>query len=421
MRQDDSGIADSTALFRSSATRSASDRLFGSVTVIVPPSGFMALTVAVLALVTLGYVAWCVEIPQRTRAVGILMPPDGLLEIVASMSGRVGNIVVSEGQDVKAGDLLLNITSDTQHHADLKLRALRSEITLLAMMHERQQTIDQSRSLSLDGKLASLNKRLAVAKSEFRLQREQVALNRRRLTRRQDLAGKGTIAVDVLDQQRVALLQAKARSAVIKHAILGYEQEIGETIRARADAADEMERRKIRHELEIRRKRNELLEQQQLLSREIRAPESGMVARLNVRAGAPVVSGQTLLKVYRPHQELEAWLYLSSAKAGFLRAGQVVELRLDAYPHQLFGTSSAVVKSVSSIAIVPRDLSVPLTLSGPVFEVRAKLNESTIRAFDASWPLAPGTSFQADLVQRRYRLYEWLLRAIGHGSGEQRA
>ena len=86
-----------------------------------------------------------------------------------------------------------------------------------------------------------------------------------------------------------------------------------------------------------------------------------------------------------------------------------------------FGTSSAVVISVSSVAIVPREVRVPLALSGPVFEVRAKLSQSHVQAFNANWSLVPGTSFQADLVQRRYRLYEWLLRAVGSGSSDNRA
>ncbi len=63
----------------------------------------------------------------------------------------------------------------------------------------------------------------------------------------------------------------------------------------------------------------------------------------------------------------------------------------------------------------------PLALTGPVFEVRASLNETHIKAFNATWPLAPGTSFQADLVQRRYRLFEWLLRVVATGSGDQGA
>jgi membrane fusion protein len=408
-------------LFRESAMRSAAYRLFGSVTVIVPPSGVLALAVGLLAMLALGFVAWYVEIPQRARAIGVLMPPDGLLDVVASASGRVGNISVNEGQAINAGELLLNISSGQEQLANVQLQSLQAEIALLAQAHARQLAIDNSRLLALDERLHSVDKRLAVARREYELQQDQVELFERRLTRREGLASNGNLSVDALDQERSSLLQARSRHAAIGHSVLEYEQDVAAMLRARSDAVNEAERENILHDLERRRLQRQVDEYEHLINQEIRATEDGVVARINVHPGAAVVAGEILVKVYKPQRGLEAWLYLPSAKAGFLQAGQVVQLRLQAYPHQLFGTSSAVVTSVSSVAIVPAEVSVPLALSGPVFEVRARLKETHIKAFNAIWPLAPGTSFQADLVQRRYRLYEWLLRIIASGSGDHRA
>lgn len=420
MRQDVTEKARVTTLFRESATRSASNRLFGSVTVIVPPSGMVAMTVAVLSMLLLGFVAWTVEIPQRVRAVGVLMPPHGLLDVVATAAGRITNIAVSEGQLVSAGDLLVNITTDQEQLAILQMQSLQAESAMLGEAHARQVAIDNSRLLAFGERLDSISKRRAVAKTEYELQQDQVALFERRLTRRQGLASTGNLAADVLDQERSSLLQARARRAAIGHAMLEYEQDIAAILRARAEAVNAVQREKILHDLELRRLRRQVDKHKHLINQEIRASEDGIVARVNVRPGAAVTAGEVLVKVYQPHQGLEAWMYLSSAKAGFLQTGQVVQLRLHAYPYQLFGTSTAVITSVSSVAIVPGEVKVPLALTGPVFEVRAKLNETDIKAFNKIWPLAPGISFQADLVQRRYRLYEWLLRAIANGDGDQR-
>ena len=420
MRQDVTEKARVTTLFRESATRSASNRLFGSVTVIVPPSGMVAMTVAVLSMLLLGFVAWTVEIPQRARAVGVLMPPNGLLDMVATAAGKITNIAVSEGQLVNAGDLLVNITTDQEQLAIIQMQSLQAESALLGEAYARQVAIDSSRLLAFGERLDSISKRRAVAETEYELQQDQVALFERRLRRRQGLASTGNLAADVLDQERSSLLQARARRAAIGHAMLEYEQDIAAILRARAEAVNEVERENILHDLEQRRLRRQVDKHKHLINQEIRASEDGIVARVNVRPGATVIAGEVLVKVYQPHQGLEAWLYLSSAKAGFLQTGQVVQLRLHAYPYQLFGTSTAVITSVSSVAIVPGEVNVPLALTGPVFEVRAKLNETDIKAFNKIWPLAPGISFQADLVQRRYRLYEWLLRVFANGDGDQR-
>lgn len=421
MRQDLRDKARAATLFRERATRSAAYRLFGSVTVIVPPSGMLALTIGMLAMLLLGFVAWYVEIPQRVRAVGVLMPPDGLLDVVASANGRVADINVSEGQHIDTGDLLLKISTGQEQLATSQLQSLQSEITLLHQANTRQVENDNGRMLALGEQLDSINKRLGVAKTEHELQRQQVELIKRRLQRRQDLVSSGNLSVDALDQERTSLLQASARRAATGHSILEYEQDVAAMLRARSEAVNEAEREKILHDLERSRLQRQVDEYEHLISQEIRASEGGVVARVNVHPGAAVVAGEILVKVYKPQEGLEAWLYLPSATAGFLQVGQVVQLRLQAYPHQLFGTSSAVVTSVSSVAIVPAEIRVPLALSGPVFEVRARLNEAHIKAFNAVWPLAPGTSFQADLVQRRYKLYEWLLRVVASSSGDAHA
>jgi membrane fusion protein len=78
----------------------------------------------------------------------------------------------------------------------------------------------------------------------------------------------------------------------------------------------------------------------------------------------------------------------------------------------MFGTIRAIVSKVSTIALLASDLAVPLPIKGPVFEVRATIDTDSITALGSSWPLAPGTSFQADVIRQRYRLYQWLLRSM---------
>jgi membrane fusion protein len=81
----------------------------------------------------------------------------------------------------------------------------------------------------------------------------------------------------------------------------------------------------------------------------------------------------------------------------------------------MFGTQPATVSAISTIALLPSELDVPLALGGPVFEVRATLDGQYVTARGLEWPLVAGISFQADIVQHRFRLYEWLLR-LGRGN-----
>jgi len=399
------------ALFRSNAVRAAGNRLFGSVSVITPPSSIVTLLLGLLALLVLGFVAWYVEIPQRASAVGVLMPPGGFLDVVADAPGRIAAINVAEGQDIRAGETVLTVTTDQKNLVLLQLQSLQQEIALLNAANAHQETLEDSHAQALAEHLDALGRQLDAARGEYELQRQQVALLERRLQRRQELVSTGNVSGETLDREQSLLLQARAGGAGLARRIIEIEQQATGMQRNRAEAIDKSERRQVLHEIELQRLQRQVVEHEYLIDREIHAPESGTVARVIARQGATVRAGDPLVRIYRSSQGLEAWLYLSSSRAAFLRPGQSV---------QLFGTSNATITSVSAIAIVPRELTVPLLLDGPVFEVRAALDQEHVDAFDAIWRLAPGTSFQADLIQRRYRLYEWLIRAAVSGSDNNR-
>ena len=175
----------------------------------------------------------------------------------------------------------------------------------------------------------------------------------------------------------------------------------------------------IQHALSVERLTREIELIQHDVSQKITAAEQGVISRVLVRPGEAIQSGQVLASLRRPGDRLQAWLYLPTSTARQLRIGQAVEISLDAYPHTVYGTRTAVVSSVSGAALLPADVRAPLLLAGPVFEVKAELNENSIDADGQSWPLTPGTSFTAEIIQRRMKLYEWLFRSLRSEVGFQ--
>ncbi len=100
------------ALFRSRCVSASRGRLLGQVCVVTPPTTTATLLIAMLSLTLLGAATYIVEVPQRTRAIGVLMPAGGLLKVIATDTGRITELAVSEGMTVTEGQLLLRITSD---------------------------------------------------------------------------------------------------------------------------------------------------------------------------------------------------------------------------------------------------------------------------------------------------------------------
>ena len=389
--------------------------LHGQVTVVTPPSAGVAAALSLIALLLLCLAAFIVEVPQRTRAVGVLMPLEGFMKIVATDAGQVVDVSVREGEKVASGQSLLSISSnrgviERGPVSMTQLRSLQNEGRLLEDANRERQGMQRQRADAVDEQLGNVRQRIELIDREIDIQGSRVALLKSRFERLLKLGVDGNVSAMQLDDEKLNLLQAEAAAAVLQRQAAQVIAERNQLQRTRAGLIEEAGVRQIEFAIAREQLQRQIAALEAEVSRELQAPEDGVVARITVRAGQAVRAGETVMTLHRGGTTLQAWLYLSSANAGSLEEGQQVELRLEAWPHQMFGTRSATVASISQIALLPSELDVPLSIVGPVFEVRATLDRQYIAANGKEWPLAAGTSFQADVVQRRYRLYEWLLR-----------
>jgi membrane fusion protein len=113
---------------------------------------------------------------------------------------------------------------------------------------------------------------------------------------------------------------------------------------------------------------------------------------------------------------LQAELFSPSRSVGFLRPGQRVLLRYQAFPYQKFGFYEGTIKSVSRSAAGPSEL--PQQLTGltslvapnePIYRVTVELARQTATAYGEQVPLQPGMQLEADVAIESRRLIEWVL------------
>lgn len=122
---------------------------------------------------------------------------------------------------------------------------------------------------------------------------------------------------------------------------------------------------------------------------------------------------------------LVAHLYGPGHAVRFVQAGQPVRLRLAAYPYPTFGMARGAIESVSPEPMNGRDssagsgsVSSGLTRgSEPVYVITVALEKQSIAAYGSTRPLQPGMTLEADVVQERRRIWEWLLEPALSASG----
>jgi membrane fusion protein len=276
--------------------------------------------------------------------------------------------------------------------------------------------LQAQQSHELSQRLAALRSEQENLERERELQRNRLRLAEGTAARERRLQDQGIIPVQRLEQaeqerlgQALVLRSLERNWAAIQGERLALEGELRNLpLRFRALVA-EIDR-------SIGSVEQELAETEARRQVVIPAPQDGTVTAIQAEPGGSVNTTTPLLSVVPTGSELQAHLFSPSRAIGFVRPGQGVLLRYQAFPYQKFGHYQGTVASVSRSAISPGDL--PQQLSGltslygatePVYRITVTLASQTANAYGEAVPLQPGMQLEADVLIERRRLIEWVL------------
>lgn len=322
------------------------------------------------------------RLDASVSAEGKLRPVGGVSNLRTPFNARISRLLVREGQLVQAGQPLLEIDD----------RALREQLQNLTasqqLWHDELDSVGQQLGLTiprpeLDGTApttaASVAARLADAnevalrqatarqdrlRSEIQLRQQQgdLAALRARLRisanirqRLQRLQREGAIAQLELDRhnERQIELAAQVQRTAQELEISRRRIEAGrlQELQVLASNRRELYPRYDRARSQLLEVNNRLLEvRERLRQAELRAPQTGRVFDLRVRAGETIATGQPLLQVVS-QQGLEAELRISNRDIGFLRPGQPVDVRITSLPFTDYGSLKGTLVRVGADAL----------------------------------------------------------------------
>lgn len=407
-------------LFRREALEAKHSSHLGRTSVAQPLRLWLLAGFAVLAAaVIIGFLVLG-EYSRRSRVTGQLVPSRGLSTVVTPVAGVVGRLHGEEGDRVVAGAALarIDVPRVTASGHDT-LEVIREQ---MAARDASVEQIGASQLAQLDAQVLGTDRQLAVAQTELRqveqaiaTQREQVRLGRDTVRRYQRIATEKYVSQTQVDQQAQALLelingqQALERQATtIRRGIAQMEQILRElpAQRRALEATTQRDLTLIRQERVLQEASGELL---------IKAPVAGLMASRLVEAGQAVQAGQPLLSLLPKGSQLQAQLLVPSRAVGFVKPGDKVLLRYQAYPYQKFGHYRGHVIRVSRSAVNPGEsiaLAGNAQPSEPYYQVLVALEAQAVKAYGKYEPLRPGMLLEADILGERRRLYEWLLEPL---------
>lgn len=427
-------------LFREEVMRLRGADEFGSVR-LHRPFSFTVVTCLALGLgcALLAFTAWG-EVNRKTRVVGLLVPILGSSNITTQQAGVVLELPVTEGQHIKAGQVLAVLHTERSSMLGGTLGDTSARIAI--DIETRQQTLrtestlrelqTRQRTQVLTDRIRTVQAEVRQADEERALQVRRVALAKATLIRNEQLASDGFIAPAQVQTRQEELIDADGRLQSAERTRLSLQHDLQALEGERASLAAQ-----LKSDINLIERNRATLSQEKAenaarTNTVVTAPFTGTVTALGIQAGASVQAGQTLGtlvpqaaspdgKTGSPATaQLQAQLFAPSHTAGFVRPGQTVYLRYAAYPYQKFGLHTGHITTVSATPFAPNELPPNLTQqlmsqvgsTEALYRINVRLDAQDIQVFGESLPLKVGLTLEADVLQERRKVWEWVLEPV---------
>ncbi|MCX4083998.1 HlyD family type I secretion periplasmic adaptor subunit [Rickettsia hoogstraalii] len=411
-----------------------------------PPSPTARVTAIAISIIVLLSFIWAYfgQLDIHATASGRLILPSRSQIIQSYELSEIVEIPVENGQHVQAGDklLVLNIVGsdqDIQRYLEQKsfqqlelarYRSLLSDDPLKSL--EIPNDIDESTATRTRALLASTwqEHQAILAKFDTELttnQHEQIA-NQTSLDGLQQLQHN-------IQKRLIPCRKLASSNFVSKTELLTREKEELETklsidvkqkelkiLQARADTILESRASYIAQKHRewhdnLNKAESALLIAQQELSKAqdrarlqvLHAPLDGIVQQLSVHTIGGIVQAAQVLMIITPHDTpQQAEIDITNKDIGFIKPGQSVTVKVEAFPYSRYGTIEGKILSVSLDSVKRNEQSNPEL----VFPAQIELAQNYILIGDESVVLTPGMTITAEIKIGRRRIIDYLLSPI---------
>lgn len=397
----------------------------------------VSLAICIIALLTILY-TFLAHIDIVVSAQGRVIPSGRSKVIQPLESGVVKEILVRDGQKVRAGAILLTLDQTAsnadrqrlQHElweaeADVaRLEALSQGSARLMLADDIPKEIAQSQQAILSSRLSEQRSRMASSEAEVaRRQADYDAISsgveqlhnslplmEKKHRMREDLAQTGHIAETGLIETKLELISLRKELSVQRNRLKESEAARRAAVQQKALVVSEYQARIYSERVDAIKKRNAV--QQELVKamqrsdlQVLKAPLNGVVQQLAVTTvGGVVTPAQALMSIVPDNAALEVEAQVNNRDIGHIRVGQRVIAKVETFDFTRYGYIEGRVQWVGTDAVMdPKQ--------GPVYPVRIQLQDvktpNTVHGRQGV--IVAGMNVTADIKTDERRMIEYFL------------
>jgi membrane fusion protein len=349
---------------------------------------------------------------------------------IRGLNGLVSSIYVKPQDKVVPGTPLFQLQRDLSLATD----GLQRQVFDQKLRDDQIHAVDEQyaeRRVQLNAQLQSARVTQTSRRAELSALDEQIGQNRQlvdgyeqRLTRLNSVAE--YVTADKVEQARADVHQGKVTVAQSVARRQQLEGDLGSSQSAQADLEAQLRELDARHARDVQdiTVRFEQARQDSTVS----APKAGVVTFSSLVAGRMLTASDVAVVIATSDSgPMRAALSIPSRRRGFVREGQIVRLKFDAFPYAKFGTYEARIDSISPTTVLPSSppteppdsglfgpSAPPDTTGGAKDSDGDYLAWATLRGktFDFEgqhFAILPGMRATASIVVERRTIAEWVL------------
>lgn len=383
-------------------------------------------------------------------AQGKIVPNERTKTIQAMETATVKAIHVTDGQRVKAGEVLIDLDATT---AQADQDRVQSDLGVALLQVARGQAmlaaLDSGRSLMLtrpngvdDAKFAEAQRLLAGQMAEVSAKQSRIeaetAKREAELRSTQELVRKLEQTLPIANQRAQDFKNLVDQNFVSKHGYLEREQArieqegdlanlrsrlkeveaalretrsqratlLAETRRVSLDGITDGQQKIAALEQELRKadSRGKLMQ--------LRSPVDGTVQQLVVHTvGGVVTPAQPLMVIVPGENLLEIEAFLENKDIGFIKLNQDAEVKIETFQYTKYGTIHAKVISLSHDAINDEK-------RGLIYSTRVNMDKASVNVEGTPVSLSPGMAVSVEIKTGKRRVIEYFLAPLMQHANE---
>jgi membrane fusion protein len=391
------------------------ERQFGRVLQLQPISIVITTwTLAVSVALILGFLVFG-EYARKVTVIGYLLPSSGTAKIFALQRGTITQVHVKEGQQVERDQPVITIdTSQISASGEDVNAAILSTLTSQKEQLDHQMEAENGRMASEKERLShlieGLNEEISALEAQLPLQQQRIEIAQAMVQSISQLVAKGTVTDVEYKRRQSEALEQKQNLSVLKQQLAARQNQL-------IDTKYSLEQLPIATAEKVQLLRNELSNVEQRIKEiegrrafVIRAPVAGRVTSIVASVGKIADPSELQLEIVPENSMLEAEVFVPSRSIGFVRVGERVSVRYDAFPYQHFGRYQGTVAEISQNILTGAELSSsPVPLQEPVYRVTVALERQDVDAYGNKVPLQPGMLLKSDIILDQRSLMRWIL------------